>query len=150
MKDVVKQGVACPLSIKEMIYQINNFVHLCAFFFTEASFAFRFLLVLNDRIKSHMTVLESVQYRDKRFATNFCFTLDTRFFRWMEQCKNSKDRESVNDQLLKFDTLLDSVLIEQCHQTLPSTMRLVDDGELPSNTGSGSGSGCLKKPDKKK
>ena len=150
MKDVVKQGVACPLSIEEMVHQINNFAHLCAFFFTESSFAFRFLIVLNDRIKSHLTVLESAQYRDKRFATKFCFALDTRFFRWMEQCKSSKDRESVNDQLLKFDTLLDSVLIEQFHQTLPSTMRLVDDGKLSSHIGSGSSSGSSKEPDEKK
>ena len=58
MKDIVKQGVTCHLSIEEMIYQINNFSHLCAFFFTKAFFAFRFLIVLNDRIKSHLTVLE--------------------------------------------------------------------------------------------
>ena len=83
MKDVFKQGVACPLSIEEMIHQINNFAHLCAFFFTEASFSFRFLIVLNDRIKSHLTVLESAQYRDKIFATKFCFALDTQFFRWI-------------------------------------------------------------------
>ena len=124
------------------------------FFFTESSFDFRFLIVLNDRIKSHLTVLESAQYRDKRFATKFCFALDTRSFRWMEQCKSSKDRESVNDQLLKFDTLLDSVLIEQFHQTLPSTMRLVDDNNTGSGSGScsgsGSGSGSSKEPDKKK
>ena len=113
--------------------------------FTESSFAFRFLLVLNDRIKSHLTVLESAQYRDKRFATKFRFALDTRYFRWMEQCKGSKDRESVNNQLLKFDTLLDSVLTEQFHQTIPSTMRLVDDVKIPSSTGSGS----LKDPDTK-
>ena len=125
--------------------QLRTFMCL---FFTEAYFAFRFLLLLNDRIKSHLTVLESAQYRDKLFATKFCFALDTRFFRWMEQCKSSKDRQSVNDQLLKFDTLLDSVLIEQFHQTLPSTMRLVDDGKLPSHTGSGSS--FLKEPDKKK
>ena len=66
----------------------------------------------------------------------------------MEQCKGSKDRESVNDQFLKFDTLLDFVLIEQFHQTLPSTMRLVDDVKLSCSTGTGSGS--LKEPDKKK
>ena len=148
MKDVVKQGVACPLSIEEMIHQINNFAYLWAYFFTKASFAFRFLLVLNDRIKSHLTVLESAQYRDKRFATKFWFALDTRFFRWMEQCKSSKDRESVNDQILKFDTLLNSILLEQFHQTLPSIMRLVDDGKLPSHNGSSSDS--LKEPDKKK
>ena len=66
----------------------------------------------------------------------------------MEQCKGSKDRESVNDQFLKFDTLLDSVIIEQFNQTLPSTMCLVDDVKLPCSTGSGSG--FLKEPDKKK
>ena len=56
----------------------------------------------------------------------------------------------MNDQLLKFDTLLDSVLIEQFHQTLPSTMRLVDDGKLSSHIGSGSSSGSSKEPDEKK
>ena len=149
MKDVVKQGVACPLSIEEMIHQINNFAHLCAFFFTEASFAIRLIIVLNDRIKSHLNVLESAQYRDKRFATKFCFALDTRFFSLdglMQE--GERQRESVNDQLLKFDTLLNSVLIEQFHQTLPSTMRLVD--EVNPHSGTGSSFGSLKEPDKKK
>ena len=56
----------------------------------------------------------------------------------------------MNDQLLKFDTLLDSVLIEQFHQTLPSTIRLVDEVKPPPGTNSGSSSGSLKEPDKKK
>ena len=58
------------------------------------------------------------------------------------------DRESMNDQLLKFDTLLDSVMIEQFQQTLSFTMRLVD-GVNP-HSGTGSNSGYLKEPDKKK
>ena len=146
MKDVVKQGVACPLSIEEMIHQINNFAHLCAFFFTEVSFAIRLIIVLNDRIKSHLNVLESAQYRDKRFATKFCFALDTRFFSLdgvMQE--GERQRESVNDQLLKFDTLLNS---EQFHQKLQSTVRLVD--EVNPHSGTGSSFGSLKEPDKKK
>ena len=54
----------------------------------------------------------------------------------------------MNDQLLKFDTLLDSVLIGQFHQTLPSTIRLVDGVKPPPGTNSSSSS--LKEPDKKK
>ena len=46
MKDAVKQGVACPTSVNEMIHQLKNFAHLCAFFFTESSFAFRFFITL--------------------------------------------------------------------------------------------------------
>ena len=84
MKYVVKQGVVRPLLIEEMIYQINNFEYFCAFFFTEASFAFRFIIVLNDRIKHHLTIMESAQYHNERFATKFGFTLDTRFLCWME------------------------------------------------------------------
>ena len=56
----------------------------------------------------------------------------------------------MNDQLLKFDTLLDSVLIGQFHQTLPSTIRLVDEVKPPPGTNSGSSSSSLKEPDKKK
>ena len=66
----------------------------------------------------------------------------------MEQCKKSSDRESVSDQLLKFDTLLDSVLIEQFHLTLPSTMRLMN--EVKPHSGTDSSPGSLKEPDKKK
>ena len=56
----------------------------------------------------------------------------------------------MNNQLLKFDTLLDSVLIGQFHQTLPSTIRLVDEVKPPPSTNSGFSSGSLKKTDKKK
>ena len=144
MKDAVKQGVACPTSVNEMIHQLKNFAHLCAFFFTESSFAFRFFITLIERVKSHLTVLESAQHRDNLFVTKFCFALDTRFFRWMEQCKQAKDREDVNDQLLNFSTMLDSVLIDQFYQTLPSTMKLVSD--KPSHQTS---AGVNSKPSKK-
>ena len=127
MKDTLKQGVACPTSVDEIIHQLKNFAHLCAFFSTESSFAFRFLITLIERVKSHLTVLESAQHQDNLFVTKFCFALDTRFFRWMEQCKQAKDREDVNDRLLNFSTMLDSVLVDQFYQTLPSTMKLVSD-----------------------
>jgi len=45
----------------------------------------------------------------------------------MEQFKKLKDRENINDQLLNFETILDLVLIDQFYQTLPSTMKLIDD-----------------------
>ena len=117
-----------------MIHQLKNCVHLCAFFFTESSYAFRFLITLIERVRSHLTVLESAQHRNNLFVTKFCFALDTCFFRWMEQCKQTKDREDVNDQLLNFSTMLDSVLIDQFYQTLPSTMELVSDKSSPSSS----------------
>ena len=45
----------------------------------------------------------------------------------MEQCKQAKDREDVNDQLLNFSTMLESVLIDQFYHTLPITIKLVSD-----------------------
>ena len=71
--------------------------------------------------------MESTQYFDKRFASKFCFALDTHFFHWMKQCKGSRDRESVNDQLQKFGTVLESVLIDKFHQIIPPIIRLVDE-----------------------
>ena len=134
MQDAVKQGVACPISVDEMIRQLKNFAHLCAFFFTESFYAFRFLVTLIERVNSHLTVLESAKHRDNLFVTNFCFAFDTRFFRWMEQCKRVKDREDVNDQLLNFSTMLDSVLIDQFYQTLTSIMKLVSNTSSPSSS----------------
>ena len=90
MKDAVKQGVACSSSVDEMIHQLKNFAHMCAFFFTESLFAFRFLITLIEGVKSHLTVLESTQHRDNLLVTKFCFALGTRVFRWMEQYKQAK------------------------------------------------------------
>ena len=84
MKDAVKQGIACPTSVDEVIHQLKNFAHLCTLFFTESSFAFHFLIAFIERVRSHLIVLESAQSRDNLFVTKFCFALDTRFFRWME------------------------------------------------------------------
>ena len=110
-----------------MIHQMRNFAHVCAFFCTESSFAFRFLITLIDRVNSHLFVLESTQHRNNLFLTQFCFALDIYFFRWIEQYKQAKDRENINDQLLNFSAMLKSVLTDQFYQTLPSTMRLVSD-----------------------
>ena len=63
----------------------------------------------------------------------------------MEQYKQAKEREDVNDQLLNFSTMLESVLIDQFYQTIPSTMKLVSDN--PSHQTS---VGVNSKPSKKK
>ena len=57
MKEAVKQAVAYPTSVDEMIHQLKNFAHLCAFFFNESSYVFRFLITPIEKVRSHLTVL---------------------------------------------------------------------------------------------
>ena len=62
---------------------------------------------------THCITFESQQLKDKDFFTKFAYQVDTRVFRWLQQCAQETDREKVDDSLLEFKELVNQILNDQ-------------------------------------
>ena len=72
-----------------------------------------------ESITENVLTFEHSQIRDTQFASKQCYTVDTRIFRWLQQCLRKNDRESVDDSLIDFKPIFASVLTDSFYQELP-------------------------------
>ena len=84
-------------------------------------------------IAHHCITFEARQLNDKLFFTKLFYQMNTRVFRWLQQCQFHIDREKVYDSLPDFTPLVNSILMDQFYQVLPSTFKspseIIDDDE---------------------
>ena len=123
LKDALKQGIVTPADIHSFGHQMKNFWGLSTFFFGKDSLLSQALEPLLHDISVHTLTFEAAQLRDKLFATKLGYAIDTRVFRWLQLCRNSKDRNQVNDSLLNFSFLFNQVLTDSFLQLLPTTFK---------------------------
>ena len=123
LKEALKQGIIAPRDVHEFSHQLKNFWGLSAFFFGTDSVLAQALSPLLSKISRHILTFEGSQYRDNAFVTKLGYAIDTRVFRWLDQCRAASNRRTVNDSLLTFDTLFDQVLTDSFYQTLPPTFK---------------------------
>ena len=142
LKDALKQGIETPNDIHCFGHQLKNFWGLSSFFFGENSVLSQALEPLLGTISNHTLTFEAAQLRDKNFATKLGYAIDTRVFRWLQQCRTKHSRTQVNDSLLQFDQLIDQVLTDSFLQVLPTTFKnfqnstkKTDDSDDDNSTG---------------
>ena len=123
LQNALKQGIITPNDIHEFGHQLKNFWGLSAFFFGPESVIAQALAPLLSKISRHTITFEGAQHRDKSFVTKLGYAIDTRVFRWLDQCRSHTQRRTVNDSLLNFDTIFDQVLTDSFHQSLPTTFK---------------------------
>ena len=121
-KEVSKQGIEAPNSIEELRFQLENFSGLSAFFFGETFLLTRNLTDFVKKIKTRVVAFDAHQENDFEFATKIGYAVDTRVFRWIQQCRDAEDRESVDDSLVNFNPILNDVLLDRFAQPLPNSL----------------------------
>ena len=86
-------------------------------------------------MSDHWITFEAHQINDENFFTKFGYQVDTRVFRWLQQCQQEEDRENVDDDLINFKPLVQAVLNDQFLQVLPCTFKTKrkDDEEQDTN-----------------
>ena len=122
-KEALKQGIDTPDSIQNMAFQFKNLWGLSCFFFGNKSTLSQNLTDLLSLISMHSITLEGYQLRDENFATKFGYAIDTRIFRWLQECQNQESRELVNDSIINFTPLVDQIMMDLFVQQLPATFR---------------------------
>ena len=123
LKEALKQGIVTPTDIHNFSHQLKNFWGLATFFFGPQSMVSTALSPLLKKISQHTLTFEGAQCRDPQFVTKLGYAIDTRVFRWLDQCRALPNRVTINDNLLAFDTLIDQVLTDSFCQMLPTTFK---------------------------
>ena len=121
-KDAAKQGIEAPSSIEELRFQLENLAGLAAFFFGEKSLLTRRLIEFTTKIKTRVVAFDAQQESDFEFASKIGYAVDTRTFRWLQQCRDASDREGVDDLLVNFTPILNDVLLDRFVQPLPESI----------------------------
>ena len=144
--DAVKQGISTPDDINLANHQFRIWWGCAAFFFGDSSKLPSALAHLINLMAMHCITFESQQLKDKDFFTKFGYQVDTRVFRWLQQCAQATDREQVDDSLLEFKELVNQVLNDQFQQVLPPTFK---SNNHETDLDLTSGSGQVRKKQKK-
>ena len=126
MKEAIKQGVTTPSDIHSFYHQLRNFLGLVCIFFGDKSILANTLNKFIDILSQHTLTLEAAQFRDKLFATKLGYVVDTRAYRWLQQCQACDNREDVNDKLIQFENIVEQILTDSFIQILPTTFKEFD------------------------
>ena len=105
------------------MHQLSILWALAAFFFGDKSklpIALAFLISL---INLHCITFEAMQINDSQFFTKLGYQIDTRIFRYLEQCKLTDAREAVDDNIINFQPIVTQILNAQFIQILPSIFK---------------------------
>ena len=132
MSSALKQGIMTPHDIPTFTHQLKNTWGLASFFFGVDNLLSKRLVPFMAKIQKHTLTFEGAQIRDTSFSTKLGYAIDTRIFRWLEECTISEERTSVNDSLLDFDRLMNNIMTDSFIQHLPVTFQLMhnkDNGE---------------------
>lgn len=121
IKEAIKQGIITPSTISEFEHQLKNLWGLSVFFFGETSVLPEALALFLQLCQRNSVSIEAKQERDPDFFTKLGYKIDTYVYRWLESCMRAEDREEVNDSLLRLTRVMDSILLDEFHQTLPLT-----------------------------
>ena len=133
-KEAIKQGIETPEDIPSLIFQLQNLCGLAAFFFGTSSLLPLAIGGLLEKLNQHVITFEGFQIRDNEFATKIGYAIDTRIFRWLQQCQINEDRELIDDKLINFDSLVSQVLTDSFFQVLPITFKSTNHDESTTNS----------------
>jgi len=125
----VKQGISTPSDINTANHQFKIWWGCGSALFGDNSKFPAAIAELLQLISRHCITFEAQQLNDNNFFTKFGYQVDTRVFRWLQQCESCEDREDVDDSLIDFKPLVQAVLNDQFIQRLPCTFKSIDSDE---------------------
>lgn len=115
-----KQEVKAPTTYMEMVQQLKFFAGLCEIFFGDLSVACCSIKALVAIVERNRHILKARE-TDKTFMSQFLFAVDTRFQLWLDECMSLPSRDQVDDTMLNFHPIIDSVRFGTFSVTLPIT-----------------------------
>jgi hypothetical protein len=126
IKASLKQLVHVPSNFNELGTQIQLFGAALTIFFGEDSACtsnLNQLLTMIGRNKKRFRDQITLEFF---FATKFFFAINKRVQRWLRSCKTAHNsRTQVNDRILQFKDLIDTVLNGTFHMNLPPSFAKV-------------------------
>ena len=121
-----KLTVKAPTKFHEMLQQLKFFRGACTIFFGPSSVAVTSLKALIDLVDKNKHIFKSNEI-ETEFMSKFLFAVDRRFQLWMESCMIQTTRSEVDDGILNFTPLVDSIRFSNFDLRLPLTFTTVQD-----------------------
>jgi hypothetical protein len=103
-----------------MMQHLAGFKGLTTIFFGKYSFGNQAIALLMTYIKRYKTSFKAKEKTDAKLCSKFLYAVDTRFQLWLEECSNADRRNRVDDNLLDFRNLIESVHFRTFKLNLPS------------------------------
>ena len=141
-----KQEVKAPTTYLEMVHQLSFFAGACSIFFGEHSIPCQAITALVALVERNRHILKARE-ADKKFMSQFLFAVDTRFQLWLDECMTLPCRAQVDDSMLNFSQLVESIRFGTFFIQLPSTFIAASNTESKSGNG---GKNTNKRPEDKK
>lgn len=150
-----KNSVKAPTTYHEMFQQLKFFYGACSIFFGDTSIACSSLHALIQVVEKNKHIFKTAEV-DTEFMSKFLLAIDKRFQLWLDSCMTSHTRQDIDDGILNFLPLIDSVRYGIFDLRLPLTFKL-SDAESPDDPknnkrggGGGQGDAATGNPQKKK
>ena len=118
-KSLIKKGTTCPKTVEELKFRIDIASKISLFFFSKDSVLVSSLSTVYQDICDHQLTFENLAKDDEWFVTKFIFAIDNRIQIWFAQCSQCEQRCLVDDSVIDFDEITNSVKYRQFNYTLP-------------------------------
>ena len=118
-----KNSVKAPTTYHEMHQQLKYFRGACSIFFGSTSIACTSLSALLQIVDKNKHIFKSYEI-DSEFMSKFLLAVDRRFQLWMENCMTLHARTDVEDSILNFTPLIDTVRLGIFDLRLPLTFKI--------------------------
>lgn len=117
-----RNTVKAPATYHEMLQQLKFFRGACSIFFGTPSVAYTSLSALIDVADKNKHILKSHE-AEIEFMTKFLLAIDKRFQLWFDVCMTSTTRTDVDDGILNFLPLIESIRYGTFDLRLPLTFK---------------------------
>ena len=126
----LKQVVVAPTNYTEMKDQLSIFVFVMGILFGTKSFLPLSLRALHATMLKYSSELKHKINSDKLLPTKILFAVDQELQRWLKDCKSSKHRDEVEDELLDdLSRIISDVVRVRFYMDLPKSFKMEEDKE---------------------
>ena len=140
IKSSSKQQVKAPTTYTEQIQQLKYFAGACEIFFGPNSASTASIKALITSIDKYKPIFKAREARETIFVSKFLFAVDTRMQMWLDECMTQPARNLVDDSILNFSSLIDSVRFGNFDIALPPTFTTTTPEDKPKNKKNKTGS----------
>ena len=114
-----KQEVKVPETYEELVQSFVFYAGLTTILFGNKSALVNGIKTLIFCIRRDKITFKTRIAGDKEFATKFIFAVEIRIQRWLRACMTYADRSMIDDRLVNFDPVIESVLNSTLNIVLP-------------------------------
>ena len=121
VKKATKQTIYIPISYQELLDRLKFFKTIIKVFGGEEGKNIEKWNDLIKGVKTNSQAFKAMASSNPKFIPSFAYKVDKRFFEYLSESRANADREMVNDNLLDFQHLVESVKLNDFNSYLPAS-----------------------------